>query len=63
MSSKPSLTLRSGVGGRCGERVSGGYPSRSALAQYGISLAEEKSALHASNQEVGGSSIEPAEAE
>lgn len=33
------------------------------LAQYGISLAEVKSALDASNQEAGGSSIELAEAE
>ncbi|XPE35330.1 hypothetical protein ACNKHN_02625 [Shigella flexneri] len=34
-----------------------------APAQYGISLAEVKSVLDASNQEAGGSSIELAEAE
>ncbi|MDO6407464.1 CusA/CzcA family heavy metal efflux RND transporter [Pantoea phytobeneficialis] len=33
------------------------------LAQYGISLAEVKSAIEASNQEAGGSSVEIAEAE
>lgn len=33
------------------------------LTQYGISLGEVKSALDASNQEAGGSSVELAEAE
>lgn len=57
----PDVAEVASVGGVVKEYQVVSDPQR--LAQYGISLADVKSALDASNQEAGGSSIELAEAE